>query len=667
MKRLLLVPAGLVPALLVILSAPALSQPAGAEVWARVGLFGGMNINIHSASFGELPGVPNCCPEFTSGDGIGGAVGLLYEQILGGPLEIALRAGFEGRGATLETSEPFPVIVDGNEYDGEIRHVLETSLPVVMIEPLLGLRFGSARAQLGPRFGIVTGGTFEQREELARPEEIGTFENRRRVRNEASGAIPGVGSFDAGLTLGLSYDIALDRERTMLASPEVMFTADLTSVTSDLSWRAHALRLGVALRYQLMRASTPVDVPLAADTLGRPIVTRPASAAIRALGVGIDGGERSDISVNVEEFISTNMRPLLNYLFFDEATATLPERYERADAARFEAGRLHSLDAIGTYHHLLNIVGQRLRAMPAARVTLVGCNAASLADTGMGLSRARALAVREYLRSTWGIDTSRMRIETRALPSKPSDSSTADGRAENRRVEILSDEPALLTPVVTLDTLRSVTPPLIRFRVSATGIEPPADWRIEVAQHGSVIRSFDGVEPLPAAIDWNTNADQLAVPSAGDSLHYALRVIGRGGVEARAEGALAVNVVTLRRKREERIGDRVIDRYSLILFDFDRATIEGLNAKIVEDIRARIAPGATVSVTGSTDRIGEEAYNERLSQERARNVARLLGVAPERVAGVGESNPPYDNDLPEGRFYSRTVTIVVETPVEAVR
>ncbi|HVK36939.1 MAG TPA: OmpA family protein [Candidatus Kapabacteria bacterium] len=661
MKRILLLAAALLSACL--LPRVATAQPVADEVVARVGVFGGTTVNIHSASFQQLPGTPSCCPEYTSGTGIGGAVGLMYEHLIGGPFELALRAGFEGRGATLETTQPFAVIVDGQRFDAEILHTLETSLPVIAIEPMLGVRLGGLRLMLGPHIGVVTGGTFEQREELIKPEEIGTFENLRRVRNEASGTIPNLSALAAGIVAGVSYDLPLDRERNLLASPELMFLTGLTNVTEDLEWHAHALRLGVALRYQFKSAGSTVAPTIAVDTTAVRPDRAPLQASIRALAVGPDGSERTDVTFSVEEFISTNMRPLLNYVFFEEGGATIPPRYQRADAARFDVRRLHSLDAIGTYHHLLDIVGQRLRERPSSRVTLIGCSAASGADTSMALSRARAVAVRDYLRSVWGISDDRLRVEARSLPSKPSDSTTLDGRQENRRVEIVTDDAEILAPVVTLDTLRSVTPPIVRFRTTASA-GADAAWRVDVRQHGAVIRAFEGSGPPPAYIDWNTNADQHAVPSAGDSLQYALRVTGRDAREAVAAEALAVNVVTLRRKREERIGDRVIDRYSLILFDFDRAALEGVNLAIAQDVRSRIGPGANVSVTGSTDRIGDEAYNEKLSLERARNVAKILDVAPERVSGLGERSLLFDNELPEGRFYSRTVTIVVETPVQ---
>jgi outer membrane protein OmpA-like peptidoglycan-associated protein len=653
--------------LLVLLFAsivPASAQTASPEVWARVGLFGGMNINIHSAGYEELSGVPNCCPEFESGSGIGGAIGLMYEHMLGGPLELALRAGFQGRGATLEAREPIPLIIDGELYDGEIRHVLEAGLGHLTIEPMLGVRVGRIVGfHLGPSVGFPVSTTFAQREELAKPEDIGTFENDSRVRNDTSGTIPNAASFDAGITFGVSADIAVNEEKTVIVSPELFFTADLTNVTTDLSWKSHALRIGVAIKYALEREPSPVGIAPVIDDVAP--VSSSTPITITALAVRANGVESSDATMHIEEFISTNMRPLLNYVFFDEGSSQLSERYTRVDAVAFDAERLHSLDAIDTYHHVLNIVGERLREHPRAVVTLVGCNTASGAETGArGLSRARAAAVREYLRTVWSIDTARVRVEARDLPALPSDTATADGRAENRRVEIIVDERAVLAPVVTADTLRTVTPPVVRFRPGVAADAGVARWQLAATQRGAVVKSLEGEGVPPTSIDWETNEDQLRIPNADDSLRYQLRVEDRVGKVSLAGGALPVNLITLRRKREERIGDRVIDRYSLILFEYDRSDLDAINADIAADIRSRITSDATVTVTGHTDRIGDETYNQRLSEDRARNVARALGIAPERASGLGERRLLYDNELPEGRFYSRTVSIVVETPTK---
>jgi outer membrane protein OmpA-like peptidoglycan-associated protein len=69
-------------------------------------------------------------------------------------------------------------------------------------------------------------------------------------------------------------------------------------------------------------------------------------------------------------------------------------------------------------------------------------------------------------------------------------------------------------------------------------------------------------------------------------------------------------------------------------------------------------------VNGYTDKLGDEEINERISERRARSVARRLNIPGAKVEGLGESELLYDNDLPEGRYYCRTVQIIIETPVK---
>jgi outer membrane protein OmpA-like peptidoglycan-associated protein len=80
-------------------------------------------------------------------------------------------------------------------------------------------------------------------------------------------------------------------------------------------------------------------------------------------------------------------------------------------------------------------------------------------------------------------------------------------------------------------------------------------------------------------------------------------------------------------------------------------------------VRGRITRDATVRITGYTDRLGEEQFNRELSSTRAREVAQALDVKVASVRGAGESPELHDNALPEGRFYCRTVNVIVEIPV----
>jgi outer membrane protein OmpA-like peptidoglycan-associated protein len=82
----------------------------------------------------------------------------------------------------------------------------------------------------------------------------------------------------------------------------------------------------------------------------------------------------------------------------------------------------------------------------------------------------------------------------------------------------------------------------------------------------------------------------------------------------------------------------------------------------------RILPVSTVGIFGYTDDIGPDDFNLDLSNKRAKTVYDLIRkVKPQNklsFEGVGEVKPIYSNLLPEGRFYNRTVQIILEREVK---
>jgi opacity protein-like surface antigen len=90
-------------------------------------------------------------------------------------------------------------------------------------------------------------------------------------------------------------------------------------------------------------------------------------------------------------------------------------------------------------------------------------------------------------------------------------------------------------------------------------------------------------------------------------------------------------------------------RVFIVFFDWDRDTITPQGMQIVQQAADAYKSGAPVQiqVTGYTDRSGSPAYNQRLSERRANNVARALvglGVPQNQMAvsGRGEN----DNRVP---------------------
>lgn len=104
-----------------------------------------------------------------------------------------------------------------------------------------------------------------------------------------------------------------------------------------------------------------------------------------------------------------------------------------------------------------------------------------------------------------------------------------------------------------------------------------------------------------------------------------------------------------------------------VLFDFDSAEIRPDAANALAQLATviRSYPTGAVSVTGHTDSLGREAYNQRLSERRAESVKRWLAereeIAGKRIAtrGAGEARPIASNETENGRQRNRRVEVVV--------
>jgi len=104
-----------------------------------------------------------------------------------------------------------------------------------------------------------------------------------------------------------------------------------------------------------------------------------------------------------------------------------------------------------------------------------------------------------------------------------------------------------------------------------------------------------------------------------------------------------------------------------VIFAFDGRALLPATTGLLNTVGAVLTayPGLHVEVTGHTDSIGPEAYNQRLSEQRAEIVRRYLldhfDLAPDRITprGVGEAQPVAGNETPTGRTLNRRVTFRV--------
>jgi len=378
--------------------------------------------------------------------------------------------------------------------------------------------------------------------------------------------------------------------------------------------------------------------------------------------------------ITVEEITTIESSPMLNYVFFGEGQSRIPDRYilfkDRAETRSFSFDKIEG--AMEKHRHLLNIMGKRLKANPQASIRVVGCNADSLEEKGrVDISRERASAVKDYLEVVWGIAPSRITIEARGLPAFPSPSRHEEGRAENRRVEILSDFPEILDSIAS-NYVEYVSPSkeikVIPQMAAGYGIER---WKIAInGEDGTGFTSLSGAGDQPDNLILNLKELGLKKIAAQKAIVADVELVDRKGniYKHNAAARCNVNFTATESRKAQKIGYRVQESYALILFDFGSDKISGRNRVLSERVVGRFnsLPGAEVKIIGHTDTTGPEEVNLALSERRAKAVhsqLKKLGMKPAEaitVTGVGPYDPLYDNALPEGRALNRTVSIYIE-------
>ncbi len=104
------------------------------------------------------------------------------------------------------------------------------------------------------------------------------------------------------------------------------------------------------------------------------------------------------------------------------------------------------------------------------------------------------------------------------------------------------------------------------------------------------------------------------------------------------------------------------------LFDFDKTALKNEGKQRLDLLASRLMDGVVqvVVALGHTDSLGAQAYNQQLSEKRARAVADYLsnkGIPNEKIftEGRGGSQPIASNSSEAGRAMNRRVEIEVVT------
>jgi outer membrane protein OmpA-like peptidoglycan-associated protein len=114
-----------------------------------------------------------------------------------------------------------------------------------------------------------------------------------------------------------------------------------------------------------------------------------------------------------------------------------------------------------------------------------------------------------------------------------------------------------------------------------------------------------------------------------------------------------------------------IDVSSEVSFDFGKADLKPAFTPTLDKVAALLHKydRTVVHVIGHTDSVGSDAFNQRLSEQRAESVGRYFtsqGIPWQRLVteGRGESQPRATNETEAGRQLNRRVELLIKPVVE---
>lgn len=569
---------------------------------------------------------------------------------------IRLSVGFDDLSSDWDApTERYPAYNDasGTYVDVETQYAsrfdlkyLRTSLE---LEMSLGRNLG---ARVGPSVSMPLSASSLQQESIISPSSA-TFADRTQMRElaEGTGAIDDAG-VRVGASAGVSYRLPLGRR--LFFEPNIGVDFGFTNVQPD--WSPLELRIGIAVGYAAFSDPPPaIPEPVVVERLPEP--TR------EAFDARVDVRLASDAPIELRRQIIARYIPIIPVVFFDENGGGIPSRYRSLDNASSTGFNEQSIAAAADLAHrdVLNVLGARLRSKSSSSITLTGTTSEDETDRDT-LSRSRAESVASYFENVWGIARSRMSIRARVAPTVPTSSETEEGREENRRVEIGVSDESILAPVQQRTVEPVLEPRTIEFVPTAVANRPLGRWSLDIGGDGGSRLSGNG--QLPQTLTWELSQDDRERLLAGGSAAYQLTVADASGTQVSSQSRTiplqldtAITVATSASRPDNAA------EFLVITFEFDQARLTERGKRELETIARRVGPTSTTSVTGYTDRIGEAAHNLALARERADRVAAELPKAGGiEVRGADQSEAPYANDSPEGRFLSRTVRVVVTQP-----
>lgn len=606
----------------------------------------GGNFNYYRGTTQRLNETVTTSAPFHNGDGLRLYFSFLAEYRPNKTLGTMLNVAFSNRSSSFDG-----IITPGNE-----KAFLYTVLRYLNIEPSLRLAPFSSAFYIfaGPLVSINTTKEFFYQE---------------GGKYEARGDWSDLRKFNWGAQGGLGIDIPISQKSSInqvSLSPFASFQTNFNNRPRRTeSWSIYTVRTGLAVKFSTHKRVIPNASAIPSNDAG---TAGNGSGMKDTLRIYVKDIQFSAQSIaNSNEEAANEIFPLCHSIFFNAGSTAIPQRYVQLTASaalnfkesQLQAGRpvnwynSRAQRQLDVYYQLLNILGSRMRNYPQSTITLSAGKA-----TRVGDGAAMAAQIKRYLVTSFGIDAARI---ITGVDSEMFITSVQSGnnrtpalrQQDDRRVDIASSSPELMQPFNSSSAEARATEPSVLFTAAGAG-DQLQSWWMDVTNNGTAMHYGP----------YKQDTILLPVSALPGDARQGMYTIEMGGTTRNGQAIHKTTRLSLPPVPASAAGTRYA-----VLFDFNSFKALTGNRQFLENtIAPLVTDSSTVIIHGHADIIGNEIRNRSLSNNRVNEARHLLEAALNAKGrkgvkfeyyGFGQDKimSPFGNQLPEERFYNRTVII----------
>ena len=358
---------------------------------------------------------------------------------------------------------------------------------------------------------------------------------------------------------------------------------------------------------------------------------------------------------------TTEVYPLLPYIFFDANSSIIPKRYKQLTPdAQFYQEDIEP-NPMRIHYNCLNIIADRMNKQSVSTITIRGFADPYTEPNNCELALKRANAIKEYLVSR-GAAPEKITVvasKTNCYSPKPTRSDNELGYSENRQAVIESDDQQILSPVYGRRYLNpmNIMPDTLLFNPEGSSKRIISRWMLSVTQAGQTILYKQG-EGRPVIVKYGFNEKDAKKLKPDLPINIEYKVFDDNG-----EVSIAVEPLGIVRETD----NYEIERLSLTLFPIGQNTLTDEMRRQTLEFLKGLDRQSTIGIKAYCDMLGGEKTNKFLAETRAEEIYRFIrrSAPSARITDVKAYAEKYfppgisSYNLPEERFLSRTVAIEI--------